>query len=243
MTKNEFMMQFENELHKRNVSDAVDVVEEYEQHFAFKLADGYSEEEIASKLGDPIALAIQFGETDAPKQKSGNKPFVVVSLCIADLFAGLFFILLAAWELVMAVASLASVTLTVCLLGDLNICNLIPTMPYWCGAIFALSFAALSVLLAVGCIYYAAFLRQLVRSFGRFQHNALASASGKAVLPTLVISPQFSAKTKRCLRSVALVSLALFAACFILSYIVCSLSAGSLWFWHAWGWFGYNGLN
>ena len=29
MTKNEFMMQFENELRKRNVSDAVDVAEEY----------------------------------------------------------------------------------------------------------------------------------------------------------------------------------------------------------------------
>ena len=62
MTKNEFMMQFENELRKRNVSDSVDVAEEYERHFAFKLADGYSEEEIASKLGDPIALAIQYEE-------------------------------------------------------------------------------------------------------------------------------------------------------------------------------------
>ena len=34
-----------------------------------------------------------------------------------------------------------------------------------------------------------------------------------------------------------LVSLALFAACFVLSYVVCALSAGSLPFWHAWGWF------
>jgi hypothetical protein len=36
---------------------------------------------------------------------------------------------------------------------------------------------------------------------------------------------------------VALVSLALFAACFVLSYIVCSLSAGSFQFWHTCGWF------
>ena len=82
-------------------------------------------------------------------------------------------------------------------------------------ASLALSFAALTVLLVVGCVYYAAFLRQLVRSFGRFQHNALASVSGEA----------------------ALISLALFAACFVLSYVVCALSAGSLQFWHAWGWF------
>ena len=51
MTKSEFMTRLEHELRKRNVVDAADVMEEYEQHFAFKLADGYSEEEIAAKLG------------------------------------------------------------------------------------------------------------------------------------------------------------------------------------------------
>lgn len=127
--------------------------------------------------------------------------------------------------------------LAVCLLGGWNIAGLIPAMPYWCGAILALSFAALTVLLVVGCVYYAAFLRQLVRSLGRFQHNALASASGEAALPALAINPQFSAKARRRLRAAALISLALFAACFVLSYVVCALSAGSLQFWHAWGWF------
>ena len=179
------------------------------------MADGYSEEEIAAKLGDPVLLAAQFGETGASKQKGGSKPFVVAGLCIVDLFAGL----------------------AASLLGGTNIYSLIPSMPYWCGAILALAFAALTVLSVIGCIYYGAFLRQLVRSFGRFQHNALASSSGEATLPALAINPQFSAKTKRRLRSVALIALALFAACFVLSYVVCSLSAGSLEFWHTWGWF------
>ena len=57
MTKHEFMVRLASELHKRNVAYAADVIEEYEQHFAFKLADGYSEEEI-KKLkrakADPI---------------------------------------------------------------------------------------------------------------------------------------------------------------------------------------------
>lgn len=136
-----------------------------------------------------------------------------------------------------AAAVLCFAALAVCLLGGWNIASLIPAMPYWCGAILALSFAALTVLLVVDCVYYAAFLRQLVRSFGRFQHNALASASGEAALPALAINPQFSAKTRRRLRAAALISLALFAACFVLSYVVCALSAGSLQFWHAWGWF------
>ena len=34
MTKHEFMTQLAAELHKRNIADAADVLEEYEQHFA-----------------------------------------------------------------------------------------------------------------------------------------------------------------------------------------------------------------
>ena len=142
-----------------------------------------------------------------------------------------------------AAAALCFAALAICLLGGWNIAGLIPAMPYWCGAILALSFAALTVLLVVDCVYYAAFLRQLVRSFGRFQHNALASVSGEAALPALAIIPQFSAKTRRRLRAAALISLALFAACFVLSYVVCALSAGSLQFWHAWGWFQNRGAH
>lgn len=235
MTENEFMTRFQNELHKRTVADATDVAQEYRQHFAYKLADGYSEEEIAAKLGDPTLLAAQFAE--APKPKSGSKPFVIAGLCVTDLFAGLFFALLAAWGVVMAAAALAFAALAICLVCGLSPYQLIPSAPYWCGAALGLSLAPLAVLLAVGCVYYTAFLRQLGRSFGRFQRNALAAASGEAALPALSISPQFSSRTKRRLRSVALVALALFAACFVLAFIACSLSAESLQFWHAWGWF------
>ena len=237
MTKNEFMTRLAHELHRRSVADAADVIEEYEQHFAFKLADGYSEEEIAARLGTPEELAAQFGDTDAPRRRSGSKPLVVAGLCFTDVFAGLFFALLAGFGLVMAAATVSFAAAAVCLLGGLNIYGLIPDLPYWCGAILAISLTALAVLIVVGCVYYAAFLRQLIRSFGRFQHNALASASGEAALPALAINPQFSARTKRRMRSLALISLALFAACFVLSYAVCALSAGSLQFWHVWAWF------
>ena len=75
MTKNEFMAKLTDELKKRNIEDAADVAEEYEQHFAFKLADGYSEEEIAAKLGDQTALAAQF---DAAAQ-GGEKRSAVLT--------------------------------------------------------------------------------------------------------------------------------------------------------------------
>ena len=237
MTRNEFLTQFANELNRRHVADAAEILEEYREHFAFKQADGYSEEEIAAKLGDPLLLAAQFEAAERPAEKHGKNPLAVVGLCFADLFAGMFFILLAAFGLLTGIVTLISAVLTVCLFGGLNICALIPPMPYWCGAVLGLAFAALTVLSAVCCIYYTAFLRQLCRAFARFHHNTLAAAAGGAMLPPLAIHPQFSAKANRGLRSAALISLALFAACFVLSYLVCSLSAGALEFWHAWGWF------
>lgn len=238
MKKNDFMQRLSNELQKRNVADAADILQEYEAHFAMKMADGYIEEEIAARLGDPTALAAQFDDAEeTPEKKGGSKPLVVAGLCFADVFAGLFFILLAAWGLVLAAAALGAAGTAVCLLGKVELGGLLPELPYWCGAMLALTLAALAVLLAAGCVYFCAFLRQLMRSYGRFRKNALASASGEAGLPPLPISPQFSPKARRRLRTVALVALALFAACFVLAYFVCALSAGSVQFWHAWGWF------
>lgn len=231
MKKNDFMQRLSDELQKRNVADAADILQEYEAHFAMKMADGYIEEEIAARLGDPTALAAQFDDAEeTPEKKGGSKPLVVAGLCFADVFAGLFFILLAA-------AALGAAGTAVCLLGKVELGGLLPELPYWCGAMLALTLAALAVLLAAGCVYFWAFLRQLMRSYGRFRKNALASASGEAGLPPLPISPQFSPKARRRLRTVALVALALFAVCFVLAYFVCSLSAGSVQFWHAWGWF------
>lgn len=124
MTKLEFMNQLASELHKRNIADAADVLEEYEQHLAFKLSDGYSEEEIAARLGSPADLAAQF-EPAPQGAKRRSAALTCLWLGWVDVFFGLFAILL----------------------------------------------------------------------------------------------------------------LALFAVCFVLSYVVCAISAGSVQFWHVWGWF------
>lgn len=44
MTKNEFLESLEKELRHKNAPEIEDILDEYEQHFAFKLADGYTEE-------------------------------------------------------------------------------------------------------------------------------------------------------------------------------------------------------
>lgn len=101
MTKTEFMTRLEHELRRRNVADAADVMEEYEQHFAFKLADGYSEEEIAAKLGTPEELAAQF---EALPGGTPRRSAVLTWLWLgwADLFFGLFSALLLSFGVVLA---------------------------------------------------------------------------------------------------------------------------------------------
>jgi len=241
MTKNEFLSKLENELKKNGIGDVDDILGEYEEHFAFKLADGYTEEEIAAKLGKPAELAAQFENDGSGEKRGGRKLVTVIGLVFADLFAAICFALLWAFEAAMAAAAAATGTLSVCLLLGLNIHSWIPAMPYWCGAIFGLCFVALTFLAIVGCIYVAAYLRQLMRSFARFNHNSMAAASGRPVLPPVPTNPQLPAKMRRTLRQFALVSLAAFAICFVLGMLVSMLSAHALSFWHAWGWFGYKG--
>ena len=59
MTKQDYLTALKQELNKNAVADAEDIVSEYEQHFQFKLADGFSDEEIAAKLG---ALVGTYGD-------------------------------------------------------------------------------------------------------------------------------------------------------------------------------------
>lgn len=236
MTRNEYLSRLRAALLKQHVADAEDIVDEYAEHFDFKLADGYSEEEIAARLGTPEALAAQF-EPGAVKQTRAGKVPTVIVLCFADLVVACFFVLLFAWTLVLAVFALCCLVIAGYLLVGANLHGLIPPMPYWCGAVFAVALLALGALSLTGCIYYTAFVRQLLRSYLRWHHNAIAAAAGTPALPGLGIHPQLPAQRNRRLRTIALISLAVFVVCFVLGMIASMLSAGALEFWHAWGWF------
>lgn len=237
MTKIEYLALLEAELRKNKLVDAEDILGEYEQHFNFKMSDGYTEEEIAAKLGAPAELARQFEDGGEAPRGGVPRAITVVGLCFADLFAGMFFVLLAAWALIMAAFAIACVAVSVCLFGGIQVYAIIPPMPYWCGAVFALSLLALAVLTAVGCLYFTILVRQLMRSYGRFHHNALVASSGNATLPALPIFPQTTARKNRHLRTVSLLALIIFVVCFVLGNIAAMLSAGALEYWHAWNWF------
>jgi uncharacterized membrane protein len=73
MTKNDFLSTLTAELKRRDMADTQEIVSEYEQHIAFKMADGYSEEEIVAKLGDPFLIAAQFEADDSQVEKRQSK--------------------------------------------------------------------------------------------------------------------------------------------------------------------------
>ena len=239
MTKSEFLERLEKELKQNNISDVADIIEEYEQHFAFRLADGFSEEEIAAKLGDPAGISAQFSTDTEKKGRTGNKAVAAVGLCFTGLAAGVFFILLAAWGIVLAAFSICCAAVAGCLIAGLSPLSLIPSMPYGSAIVMGIAMAALAVLSAAGCVWFVVFLRQITRVYGRFHHNTMAAATGNPVFPPIALYPSFQPKTKRRLRRVALVSLSIFAASFVLGMAVSMLCAGSLEFWHTWKWFGY----
>jgi uncharacterized membrane protein len=237
MTKAEFMRALREALREKNIGDIDEILEEYEQHFALKLSDGYSEEETAARLGDPAALAGGY-EPDAPRSAGlRSRALTVAGLVWLDIFAASLFIILFAWVFVLLAAAAALAGIGAALVLRNGLYGILPPMPYFVALLFAVAFFALSALAAVGTRYCWAYARQLGRCYARFHKNTLSAASGAAPLPPLPAHPQFQDATRRRLRALALVSVTVFAAASVLSYIAGALAAGSLGFWHAWGWF------
>ena len=206
MTKAEFLGRLTKELKRNNRSDTTDIVEEYEQHFAFKTADGFTEEEVAAKLGTRPCWLHSSGQKqrkwDAnPPGHCDCRPFLYRH-CGRALF-----VLLGAWGIVFAAFSLCSMAAAIGLVTGLRPWLLLPSMPFGSALLFGLATAALSILTATGCVYFTAFTRQLFRVYGRFHHNTMAAATGKPALPSVPVSPCFSPKVRRRLRYTALAAL------------------------------------
>jgi len=236
MNKTEFINTLTNTLGERQIEDADEIVAEYEQHFAFKMADGYSEEEIAARLGDPKSLGKQF-DSETKETATGNRAIVSLGLVLVDIIVAISFVLLFTWVIIMGVSVVAFAAAGVCLLFNLDISSLLPSMPYFVALIFAAMFISLAVLAAVGTVFFWLYARQLLRSYFRWHRNTLAAAGGEAQLPNIPTHPHISATMNRHMRRIALVTLTVFVITFQVGYIIAALSAGSFEFWHVWQWF------
>jgi uncharacterized membrane protein len=236
MTKQEYLEQLGAELDKNAVADAEDVLGEYEQHFLFKLVDGFTEEEIAVKLGSPAQIAAQFaGIPGVKKAKSGKKFFLVLWLTVIGIFEVMLYGAFLWFIGALFCASLVPAALGVELIAGLNFLNILPPMPYSGAIVFGITLLAASVMLIVFAIYCLGYLRQMVRASRRWRKNMLHDEA----LPMLPLSPQFKPKTRRALRSILLWAILIFAIGFVAGYAVLTIYTHSFGFWHALGWFGY----
>lgn len=236
MTKQEYLNELKSELTKNAVPDADDILLEYEQHFQFKLADGFAEEEIALKLGSPAQIAAQYaGIPGEKKAKGGKKFFLVLWLTIIGIFEALLYGAFLYFIVALFVASLVPAALGVELIAGLNYLNILPPMPYGGAIVFGIMLLALSVILVVFAIYCFAYLRQMVRASLRWRKNLMRGES----LPLLPMSPQFQPKTRRTLRTILLWAVLVFAIAFVAGFAILSIYTHSFGFWHALGWFGY----
>ena len=239
MTRNEYLTTLEAELKKKQIADAADIVDEYDQHFAFKLADGFSEEEIAAKLGAPAAIAAQFEAVNIPnagkKSKKGGSIWAKIGMAILIPFEWIGFILLFCWALVLGTLSLACAAVGICLIAQVDafIQFALLQMPFLSALLLGLTMIALAVAFGAGCCYFFAFLKQLVRADIRWHKNVVSGAA----LPPLPTAPQLKTKSGRALRRIFLISTAVFGVLFVLGFVISAIQAGQFGFWHSWNWF------
>jgi len=231
-----FLEELKRKLKENNVLDIEEIIEEYEYHFDYKMNDGYSEEEISKKLGNPTYLADQYiGDVKTTKNK--NRIASVIGLFFLDLFILQFFILFFAWVISIFAFSISNFAAGSSFILGISPFGLIPETPYWCGAVLGVSLISMGVLI-MGLTYYSfLYMKQLMRSYFRFHKNVISYAKDRPLLPSLQSHPMMTKKQTRILRSVLLMSLNAFAISFVLGYIVCSITAKSLEFWHVFGWF------
>lgn len=235
MTKQEYLKKLEEKLRALRIEDIEDIIEEYDEHFAFRSADGYSEEETSIRLGSPETIANQYAQSESDDFKKA--PAKAVGLIATDFLSGILFIFLYCWTAVLFAISAAFLILGFCLLTTLNINGLIPPLPYHCAFILSISSFSLSVLSASAIYKWIAFVTQLLRSYIRFHQNSYAKMHGRPTLPPLRNYANIPAKIKRRLRITETVALCVLAVTFILGFALCAISAGDFQFWHIWGWF------
>ncbi len=237
MNRQSYLNELNNHLKANNVEDIDEILAEYEEHFTQKSADGYSDEEIAAKLGKPKEIAAQFklGETQAERRSAG-RAVIGTGLVFADIVVISFFILLFAWTIVLGAAAVSSAVIGIgLLLRPLLPENIIflPPMPYIGGLLWGVTMLAFGLLMGVVTIYSWSLAVQLGRAYRRWHKNMMTD--GK--YPPLPKYPMLKDVTRRKLRSLALIALIALGLSLIIGYVVMAAVAGALEFWHVWNWF------
>ncbi len=238
MKKAEFIAAMEKQLRQQNVGEIEDILQEYEDHFTFKGKDGYTEEEIAAKLGSPQAIAAQYAVSAVPGKRSpGLKLVAGTGLFFVDIVSFSFLLALYAFSAVLAALAAGSLALAVSYAFGLNPYGILPPMPVHCALAAAVPLLGLTALSALCVYFWTTLVTQLTKAYLRYRKNFMAAITGSARQLPYPVRMQMPPKVWRTLRKVLLISLCVFVFGFVALYVLCAASAGALGWWHAWNWF------
>ena len=239
MNKQTYLAELKQSLQANSIPDIDEIVAEYEEHFAHKAADGYTEEEIAKKLGDVRELAAEYAAGEQAAEPRGRL-FRWIGLAFADITIAPLFLVSYVWVAALAIAALGLAALGVNLTaGPLFAAQaqVIPYIPRLPSVLLGVSAIALGVLFWILTIYCLLFVKKLSASFARWHRAVLTGRK----LPPYALFPLAQGRARRRLRHVTLVCLVAFLALSTAAYVLMAMSAGNPEFWHVWGWFGYAG--
>ena len=246
MTKHEYLMALEKALKSNRVNDSADIVEEYAEHFDMKTADGYSEEEISTRLGSPEEIANEYkgdvSEDGIVKRVSVvNRLFNGIGIIMVDvMFIGPMVLMLYSFLLTFGAFAITALSIGVTyVLGFGQFTNesvhirLLP-MPYISALLTGITLIALGILLFIGTVYCVKFLNQMVRKLARWHRNELGTGPA---LPPIPLNPQIKPTRRRAMRTVVLISIVVFIIGLILAVVSMMLISQSFEPWHTWEWF------
>lgn len=233
MNKNEFIRELRKQLEKENISDIDEIINDFEEHFEFRMEEGKTEEEIVKKIGNPKDIAIDYTNQSMKKEKTKKSIAAAAGLVFLDIFLSPIFIFLWASVIAMGVLSITLLTLGFCLALSINIANLIPNMPYVTSILFGISMFGLSISSFIGTFYMFQYMKQWGKVFFRWQENIL----NKFIYPSLSMHPKISKRISSKLKLINMITIVIFIAFMMVGFIYSMISSGSLGFWHAWGWF------
>ncbi|MGI5907208.1 MAG: DUF1700 domain-containing protein [Christensenellales bacterium] len=234
MNKEQYLGALRKALCAKRVEDIDEIISEYDEHFARKLSDGYSEEEIAARLEKPEIIAGQFviEPGDDPHKRRGANVFIKTGVIFLDIILVVLDAVLYAFIAVLGAIAAGLAAAGVCVAAGGGFFPM-PVMPAAARVLVGVSALGLSGLVAVGTIYYALFVTQVNRAYFRWHRGVLTGRIG----PPPSAAPRLGGKLKRRLRNFALVSLLVFIAAIVAAFVLMNITAGAFEFWHVWHWF------
>lgn len=233
MTKTEYLEELKKELINNGVTDIDDIISEYQDHFTFKAEEGYTEDEIAKKLSSPKEIASEYAKTTtAPKDQSKKAVSVAIVSAISVPLAAVYMLMWASVA-VLAGFTLVSFLTSFCLITTINICGVLPAMPYACAFVLGIACIAIFAITCIGTIYLFMYVKHWGKIYLRWCKNLVNGNN----YPSVSMHPQISKKFYSVTKLITIIALVTFISTILIGYFLMCIISKSFEPWHVWNWF------